>query len=491
MKNIKREIYVKIESRNDDVTPSCNIATVIFPNNTTRSFMVDCGISQGESDEKAKNLFYDSKMLDVDFSIITHNHIDHTGKFPYIVSKGFNKKIYTTHNTKKLMSTGLYNSAAIYEREITNKNEKPYFSSKDVESTLSLIETCYFNNSLQIDSNFRITFFENAHMLGAAYVIVQVSYPGCATKNLFFTGDYKEENKLFKVSKFPKWLYKLKLYMICESTYGISEEKESPHFINDVAKFLEEKKTVFIASIAQERLERILFELKLAQDSGILSKDYSINIDTTLGIQYLSDYRKILGDFFLPKNLHFWNKKNRQQLLFNNSPKIIIASSGMGDKGVSPLYINNFIGDGSKAIYFTSYLAPTTLGYSLVNSDIYSNIYSTTEFSGHARFSEFIKIFAGLKIIGIFFNHGTANSKLESANKAFETLNINFAKVLDSKTSYLLANDTIFNLKNNIINLYNNEFLNDKKHNRGRAKTIQKYKNNTKKKRFYKSLNYC
>lgn len=478
-----QDIYIQIESRDNEVTGSNKLIEVSYPDNTKEIFEVDCGLFQEQKYEE-KNFFYDRKMINADFVLITHNHLDHVGKLPYIVSKGYRQKIYTTSITKFLMNTGLYNSASIYDKDSISSGEPPYYTEKDVSNTLDLVESHDFNYSFNASKHIKVTFFENAHMLGAAYILVQISYPGCKSKNLFFTGDYKEKNELFQVKPFPKWLKKLNIdIMVCESTYGISEKIEEDHFINDIVGALIQNKIVFIASIAQERLEQILYKLTLAQYNNILPENCTINIDSTLGIAYLKDYKRILGSLFLPNNLKFWNKSNRNILLSDSSPKIIIASSGMGDRGISPLYIRRFLNRTDAIIYFTSYLAEGTPGYHLVNSQDVTNVYTTNEFSSHARFNDFLNIFSDLKISSIFVNHGTHSNKIDFCNKISEKLNLRFVKILSDKVIYIIKGDNIFEKENTLINLYSKP-LNKNKFTPNKKTKNKNYKNHKNKKRF-------
>ncbi len=436
---LNNNFYHILESRHSEVTGSCNILTTHFPDNSEKSIMIDYGMFQ---EPKYVELNFNmehniSKLIGV---VLTHNHLDHVGKVACLPQQGYDRKIYTTYETKIQMETSFSfkNSKSFYRKGLM-----PYCSREDIINTMEMVEACKYNKVIKIDENFSIMLLGNSHMLGAAMILVLVSYPGYVPYSFLFTGDYKEKNILFKSPRIPSWVKKLKnLIIISESTYGIEEKENSKDdTIEKIISSLNEGKIALINSIAG-RFPQILYELKLAQDSGLLSTKYKICIDSKIGIKQLINHINILGNFFLPENLHFISKISRKELLEDDSPKIILASS----TGTSPLYMERAVNNPKWIIYFTNHIAPESKAYNLVNSKEYTNVFWTGKYSGHGRFQEFVRLFSKFNITGLFANHGTFQNKRDFINEMSNLFDLEFAEELDNSKKYKINDSGIIQI---------------------------------------------
>ena len=433
----KERFYADVMAMHPEVTGSCNLVIAKFPNNETIRFVVDCGLFQEkEYEELNSTLSFNAE--NVDFCLVTHNHVDHTGRLPFMAKKGFFKQIYATETTCKLLPLALNDSLKVLQDVSKRKNKKCLYNEGDVDRTLSLLKPCKFNETVEICDNVKVTFLNNGHLIGAAIILVQISYPGCDDINLLFTGDYNNKNMFFDVNPIPEWILNLPLTVIQESTYG-NMDTTGIHkcFKENILKCISNGGTVVTPVFSLGRSQEILYELKCMQDEGALSKDIPIYFDGKLAIKYtdlfINDGLDIKEDMrnFLPEKLITVNKSSRSEVLEDTERKIILTTSGMGSYGPAQVYIPEYITRENALIHFTGYTAEGTLGNRLKNTESGENVEVgglitkkmakveyTTEYSAHAKADEmitFLNQFRNLKLILV--NHGESEVKNTFANR--------------------------------------------------------------------------
>lgn len=456
MSKEKNRFYVDIMSSSPEVTGSCNLCVAKFPNGETTKFIVDCGLFQERKyDELNFKLPFDSK--NIDFVLITHNHVDHIGRLPLIVKNGFYKEIYTTNVTSKLLPLALYDSCKVLRDVSKRNNIKSLYDDNDVEKTLKLVIGCSFEKTIKITENIKVTFFKNGHLLGASIILVRISAEDCNDINLLFTGDYNNKNMFFDVPNLPKWVLDLPLTIIQESTYGNMDSTEIfPCFKNNILTNIKNQGTSIVLVFSLGRCQEILYEIKCMQDSEELSKEIPVYLDGKLAIRYTQIYlNEDLGikpkmKNFLPSNLIFVNNECRTELLEDINSKIIITTSGMGSYGPAQSYIPEFISHEDTLIQFTGYTAEGTLGQRLkltkygdmvsvggLISRKLGDVEYTTEYSAHAKSNEmidFLTNFNNLKLVLI--NHGEISVKEKFAEKILDEV--------DSKKVGILGREFFF-----------------------------------------------
>lgn len=452
----KCRFYADIMAMHNEVTGSCNLIIVRFPNGEFLRFVVDCGLFQEKKYYKL-NTELNFNAENIDFCLVTHAHIDHIGRLPYIVKNGFFKPIYTTKTTAKLLPLALTDSFKILNLISKRKKIKRLYSDIDVEKTLQLIKPCEYNETIQIHENVKATFFNNGHLLGAGLILVQISYPEYEDINLLFTGDYNNKNTFFDVQTIPQWVLELPLTIIQESTYGYMDSCEVHKcFKNNIKKRLASNGTVVSLVFSLGRAQEILYELKNMQKSGELNVKIPIYLDGKLAIKYTDLYIKDGLDIkeemkeFLPENLKFLDKKSRSIVLKDTRKKIILTTSGMGSYGPAQTYIPQYISRTNTLIQFTGYTAEGTIGNTLKNTSIgnlieigglllpkIADVQYTTEYSSHAKADEmieFLKQFKNLKLVLV--NHGETETKKIFAER--------ITKEVNAKMVGLLARDYFF-----------------------------------------------
>ena len=440
---LRGRCYCDIMALHSDVTGSCNLVVIKLPDRQTIKFIVDCGLFQ-ERECEDLNRTFPFNAENIDFCLLTHNHVDHTGRLPLLVKNGFRGKIYTTRATSKLLPLALADSYKVLKQSAKKKGMKPLYGETDVSETEALVTPCDYYTTIHIGSHVRITFLKNGHLVGAALILVQISYPGNEDINLLFTGDYNNKNMFFDVDPIPEWILNLPLTIIQESTYGYMDSNERKEvFKENLLNCMERGGTAIIPAFSLGRAQEALYEVKCMQESGELDKDIPIYFDGKLAIRYTHlyltgelDIRKEMEDF-LPTNVTIVDKVIRPGVLEDNSKKIVISSSGMGSYGPSNTYITEYISRPKSLIHFTGYTADGTLGRRLKDTKFgekvevgglvtrkFATVEYTTEFSAHAKADEMIDFLNQFKNLNlVLVNHGQADVKTKFAERILDEVN--------------------------------------------------------------------
>lgn len=462
MKNVIRKNChpcVYIQSLHPGVTGSCNLCTVKLPNKEEIRFIVDCGLFQ-EQDYETLNekLSFDGSKFD--FCFITHNHTDHTGRLPLLTKEKFEGKIYTSEGTSILLPCALEDSSKVMKFRAKAKLAAPLFEREDMLKTLEKVVPCKYNETIKINDYVKATFLINGHLVGASLILIQISYPDCEDINLLFTGDYNNKNMFFDVPEIPSWILDLPLTVIQESTYGYMDSNETfKCFENNVLETLSKNGRVLTLVFSLGRAQEILYTLKCMQDDGRLDTSIPIYYDGKLSFKYSMLYasRKLYIDNkmrnFFPTNLTWVSSEDRQEVIANREPKIIVTTSGMGSYGPATAYLPAFIPECNTLIQFSGYTAEGSLGYRLKETETDEPVLAcglmlkkrarveyTTEYSAHAKADEiieFLKKFNNLKMVLV--NHGKPEVKEEFATRIMEEVKPKNVGILGDGYVFMLS----------------------------------------------------
>ena len=244
----------------------------------TKKFIMDCGLYQGQQKEIMLNS--DSFLFnpaEIDFVLLSHAHIDHSGRIPKLYVDGYRGPVYATKATCDLCEIMLPDSGYIQESEIEWLNRKrrregkhelpPLYTYNDAIDSLALFERVQYDEVFQIDSNIRVRFRDAGHMLGSSIIEVWVREDG-EEKKIVFTGDLG--NNDIPLLREHSTIDDADI-LIMESTYGnrLHEEKESKAeaFLNIVSQTLERGGNVIIPSFAVGRTQEILYELQKSKQN--------------------------------------------------------------------------------------------------------------------------------------------------------------------------------------------------------------------------------
>lgn len=440
----KNRFCVDIMSFHKEVTGSCILCVLKLPDGRNKRFIVDCGLYQEkEYTEFNSELFFDPRKIQ--FAFITHNHIDHLGKLPYITKKGYKGKILATEATCNLMHPTLEDSCNVL-KDIAKRNHiSPLYSEKDVKDMLKLLKPCLYGRTIGVDENVRVTFFaNNGHVPGAATILVQLVCKGYDNINLLFTGDYNNKNIFMKLQQLPEWVMQLPLTIVTEATYGDTNSQEIQKCFDENLLSCVKNGGTFIGPVfGFGRAQDVLYRIKCMQDEGRLNPCIPIYLDGKLAINFTELFIKGKAGIkpymknFLPKNIKYVDSSFRQKLIYDTNVKIILATSGMGTYGPVQSYIAEYITRKKAMIHFTGYTAEGTLGQRLKEAETGSvvdigslfvkkqaQVEYTSEFSSHAKADELIGFLKGFQNINlVLVNHSQIETQKIFANRVLKNVN--------------------------------------------------------------------
>lgn len=464
MKSNQRRFYVDVMQQRAEVTGSFILCIAKIGEKTIK-FAIDCGLYQEEEYEK-QNLTFPTNPEELEFVVLTHNHIDHSGRLPYLVKKGFCGKIYTTSITQAELGRALNDTARILRDTAKRKNTFALYDNVDVDKTLKQVVGFGYNYPIQVNDNITITFVPNGHITGAAGILFKVHCQGESKDiNFLFSGDYNNKNMFFKVAPIRKWITELPLTVIMESTYGCMNSSEIHEcFVRNVLNAIKARKTIIIPVFSLGRAQEILYLFRNMQIKyPEYFEDVPIYFDGKLAFFYtdlyyqlqekgLVKFYKVKRDF-LPFHLRrVLDKDLRREIISENDNrcKVIITSSGMGSYGPAQTYIPAYISRDNCLIHFTGYCSENTLGYRMKNTaygDVvevggvklkkYAEVEFTNEFSAHAKSDElidFLKKFKDLRFVIV--NHGEDSVKDKFADKILKETMVSHVGILGREFFY-------------------------------------------------------
>lgn len=445
--------YVDVMSFHKGVTGSCNLLVAKYDDGLTIKGAVDCGLFQErEYSELNKKLPFNANELD--FVLVTHNHVDHTGRLPLLIKKGYTKNIYMTYVTENLIPLAMEDSLKVLTNLAKRNNEEPLYSVQDKDIMLSKIIGCKFNREVWVNPYVKATFLSNGHLPGAALILVQIVRAGYEDINILFTGDYNSKNMFFNVEPIPDYVKNLPLTVVQESTYGNMDSSQIEEcFERNVLEAVSENKSIVIPVFSLGRAQEILHILSEWQKNGKLSTKVPIYFDGKLAIRYTDLFlrgsiqiKERIRNSLIPKNLKYVEDKQMRMSLLEESQgsKIILTTSGMGTYGPAQTYLPRYLGREDCLIQFTGYTAEGTLGDRIKSAEVgeiinvagvlvekKARVEYTTEFSAHAKADEmidFLNQFTNLRLVLV--NHGETQVKNEFAKRIMKSVNTKATGIL-------------------------------------------------------------
>ena len=431
-----------------------------------KKFLVDCGMYQGSAEEEYENEApFDFKVDEIDFMLLTHAHIDHSGRIPKLYNEGYRKPIYAHKATCDLCSLMLPDSGHIQEMEVEWKNKKrqrkgeptkpPMYTAEDAARCLEVFEPIKYDEIIEVAEGINVRFNDAGHMLGSSIIEVWVEEDG-KTEKIVFSGDIG--NNDIPLLGEPTMIGEAD-YLIMESTYGnrlhVRNEDKAKIFLKIVSETLNNGGNVIIPSFAVGRTQEILYELNKIKENKTdeeFIKEYKtlmkapVYVDSPLAISATEVFKENMdlfddetkkeieqGDNPLEfPGLHFTTTADESKALNeSDTPSIIISASGMCDVGRIKHHLKHNLWDPKNTILFVGYQAPGTLGYSIVNGAkkvkifgeeiaIKARIEYIEGYSGHADqewLMNFVYSFNNQKPKHIFIVHGEEESEITLAEK--------------------------------------------------------------------------
>ena len=367
-----------------------------------KKFIVDCGMYQGKAAQELENsdpFVYDVR--DIDFMLLTHAHIDHSGRIPKLYNDGFRGAIYATKATVDLCEIMLPDSGHIQEIEITWRNKKrkreglpempPLYTAEDAIKCMEIFKPVQYDEIIDIDDSISVRFNDAGHMLGSAIIEIWVTENG-KTEKIVFTGDLG--NNDLPLLDSPTMISNAD-YLVMESTYGnrvhMRNDEKATMFLDIVSETIDNGGRVIIPSFAVGRTQEILFELdkiKENTDDEEFVRKYEtlmsvpVFVDSPLAISATEVFKKNTelfeddiqerikrGDNPLDfRGLQFTQTAEESKALNEDSrPAIILSASGMCEVGRIKHHLKHNLWNPKSTILFVGYQAPGTLGRTIVD----------------------------------------------------------------------------------------------------------------------------
>jgi len=275
------------------------------------NILIDCGMFQGNEEIERLNYNdfpYDPK--EIDFLILTHAHIDHSGRIPKLVKEGFTGRIITTNATYDLCKIMLKDSAKIQESDVEWENRKrqragkppiePLYTMDNAESSLKYFEPYFIDQKIKINDNIQIRFKDAGHILGSAIVELWVK-EGSEEVKLVFSGDLGMPGR--PIINNPDYIDEAD-YLIIESTYGNtiheSFEESTEKLIDIINKTVIRGGTVLIPSFAVGRTQELIYQLNKYYEYNPSIEEHMripIYIDSPMAVEATEAFEKNSSSF--------------------------------------------------------------------------------------------------------------------------------------------------------------------------------------------------
>ena len=424
-----------------EVTGSCHYLQACG-----KHILVDYGMEQGVN--VYENAELPIPFSEVDYILVTHAHIDHTGHLPLVYAKGFKGQIYATQATCDLCNIMLKDSAHIQEMEAEWKNRKarraglpevePLYTISDAEGVLKHFVPCHYQDMIELADGIQIRFTDVGHLLGSASIEVWIDEAG-VQKKIVFSGDIGNTNK--PLIKNPSYVDEAD-YVVMESTYGDRLHERNHEHIDELASILQQTLdrggNLVIPAFAVGRTQEILYFMrKIKEEHMITGHDgFEVYVDSPLAVEATNVFSKNISECFDEEAMDLVERginpigfpglklsitsDDSRAINFDMKPKVIISASGMCDAGRIRHHLKHNLWRPECTILFAGYQAVGTLGRSLVDGaqvvkifgetiDVEARIERLDGISGHADKNGLVKwalAFSKKKPEQVFVVHG-------------------------------------------------------------------------------------
>ncbi|WP_431301092.1 MBL fold metallo-hydrolase [Tabrizicola sp. BL-A-41-H6] len=400
------------------MTGSCHLLEV-----QGRRVLVDCGMFQGgrELDEdNAQDFGFDPETVDV--LLLTHAHLDHCGRIPLLVKRGFTGEIICTAATKDLTRLVLLDSARLHQEEARRRHrhgggDEPLYDTIDVMDSLDRFgRVARYGSKMDLGAGIVAEWFDAGHILGSASICLTVGADRQG-RRILFSGDIGPANRPLLNSPMPPSGVDV---VVMESTYGDRDHRpldRSVEELNDaIGQTLARGGNVIIPTFALERAQELLFALRQGREAGDLPRALQVFLDSPMAISATQIYRRHPDDLkpeiaallarrvdpFAMPGLHFVEEASESMALNAiRSGAVFIAGSGMCTGGRVRHHLRHNLGHADCSVIFVGFAAEGTLARIIIDGAksvklfgdeiaVRANIHTINGFSAHAGQSDLI-----------------------------------------------------------------------------------------------------
>ena len=427
-----------------------------------KKFLVDFGMQQGE--DIFENVQIPVSPANIDFVLLTHAHIDHSGLLPLLYAGGFQGEIHATEATANLCSVMLRDSAHIQEFEAEWRNRKgarrgdpeyePIYTMEDAIGAIELFVPHHYETETELSEGIKVLFRDAGHLLGSSSILLTLTEDGI-TRTFAFSGDVGNIHQ--PLIRDPQHFSSAD-YLMIESTYGNRIHDRPVNYAASLARVLQETfdrgGTVIIPSFAVGRTQEMLYFLRHIKAEGLVTghDGFPVYVDSPLANEAtdifisnrescydeeaLSFVRQGINPITFPDLIRTVTSNDSVAINSDERPKVIISASGMCEAGRIKHHLKHNLWKKQNTILFVGYQAGNTLGRALIDGakrvklfgetvKVAARIMQLPGISGHADMNgllEWVKSVSGVK--RVFVNHGEASSSESFAQRLRDELGV-------------------------------------------------------------------
>lgn len=399
-----------------EVTGSCHFLAF-----GDKHLLVDCGMEQGP--DLYVNQEIPVNAAAIDYVLITHAHIDHSGLLPLLYSHGFRGQIFATEATCQLCNIMLKDSAHIQEAEAEWRNRKaaragrpevvPLYDMNDAMGVLEHFVPCEYGSMVQVCDDLKVRFRDAGHLLGSSSIELWVREEEQEVK-IVFSGDIGHGNR--PLIKNPEYIEEAD-YVVMESTYGDKIHSVPPDYAMELAKIIKSTfirgGNVVIPAFSVGRTQEMLYFIRRIKMEHLLPEfeNFEVYIDSPLAVEATNIFSKNVSSCFSKEALSLVENginpigfpglrtavtsDESKMINFDEKPKVIISASGMCEAGRIRHHLKHNLWRKDSTILFVGFQVPGTLGNSLLGGvrevklfgetiEVHAQIENLPGISGHA-----------------------------------------------------------------------------------------------------------
>ena len=372
------------------VTGSCHCLEI-----NGKKILVDCGLQQGRDELDNRYLAFAPGSIDI--LLVTHAHIDHTGRIPLLVKNGFHGRILTTRVTADLMKIMLLDSAHIQESDAEYENRKgeragrepvePLYTEQDALDVFKYVTTCEYEEKINLCEGVSAVFTDAGHLLGSASITLELEENG-VHKTLVFSGDIGNVDQ--PIIRDPQLLKKAD-YVVMESTYGDRNHTEVWSYTDELAEIIDETLgkggNVVIPSFAVGRTQEMLYYIREIREKKLVTghDGFPVYVDSPMANEATAIYLQCGHECFDEETRALvdaginpiWSdgirisvsSEDSKAINENPEPKVILSASGMCEAGRIRHHLKHNLWRKESTVLFVGYQAEGTLGRRLYDGE--------------------------------------------------------------------------------------------------------------------------
>ena len=372
------------------VTGSCHCLEI-----NGKKILVDCGLQQGR--DELDNRYLAFAPGNIDILLVTHAHIDHTGRIPLLVKNGFHGRILTTRLTADLMKIMLLDSAHIQESDAEYENRKgeragrehvdPLYTEQDALDVFKYVTTCEYKEKVDLCEGVSAVFTDAGHLLGSASITLELEENG-VHKTIVFSGDIGNVDQ--PIIRDPQLLKKAD-YVVMESTYGDRNHTEVWSYTDELAEIIDETLgkggNVVIPSFAVGRTQEMLYYIREIREKKLVTghDGFPVYVDSPMANEATAIYLQCGHECFDEETRALvdaginpiWSdgirisvsSEDSKAINENPEPKVILSASGMCEAGRIRHHLKHNLWRKESTVLFVGYQAEGTLGRRLYDGE--------------------------------------------------------------------------------------------------------------------------